>query len=741
MSQTSASISSAVFASSADASAANPLLDFSGLPRFDLIRPEHVRPAVTRLLTENRVLVEQLTGDGVSATWAGFVAPFSDAMERLSRAWGIVGHLHSVNDIPVWRDAYNDLLPEVTRFYSEVGQNQALFARYRVLAQGPEFALLTPAQRRVVENELRDFRLSGAELPEERKPRFQEIQEELAALQAKFAENLLDATNAHTETVSDPSQLAGLPPDMIEAARLYAARVAEKAAEKTVEKNDQAAKTAPDAPGASEAAPQWRFTLHAPSYIPVMQHAEHRPLREAMYRAYAVRASEFGSPDLDNTPLIRRLLRLRTEAARMLGFGSYAEVSLEPKMAESPRQVLEFLRDLACRARPFAERDVAELRVFARDELKLDPLEPWDMGYATEKLQQARYAFSEQEVRQYFTEEKVLAGLFSAIETLFSVRIKPDSAPAWHEDVRFFRIETPGGELVGRFYLDLYAREEKRGGAWMNDAVSRRLTAGGIQTPVAYLNCNFARPVGGKQATFTHDEVITLFHETGHGLHHMLTRVDELAVSGIAGVEWDAVELPSQFMENFCWEWSVVETMTAHVDTGAPLPRALFDKMLAAKNFQSGMQMLRQIEFALFDMRLHCEFDADAAGDAEDGGRKAETDPVLALLDEVRREVAVIFPPAWQRFPNSFSHIFAGGYAAGYYSYKWAEVLSADCYAAFEEAGNPFDPVTGRRFHEEILAVGGTRPALASFTAFRGRAPEVDALLRHNGMNGAVGVV
>ena len=685
---------------------ANPLLDFSALPRFDLIRPEHVRPALTQLLNENRALVARLGADGVPATWAGFVAPLSDAMERLSRAWGIVGHLHSVNDIPVWRDAYNDLLPEVTRFYSELGQNQALFGKYKMLAQSREFAGLTPAQQRVVENEIRDFRLSGAELPEEQKPRFQQIQEELAALQAKFSENLLDATNAHTESLADPERLAGLPPDVVEAARLRA----EKAAEGTT--------------------PQWRFTLQAPSYVPVMQYAEDRPLREAMYRAYAVRASEFGPPELDNTSLIRRLLRLRAEEAQLLGFGNYAEVSLEPKMAESPRQVLEFLRDLARRARPFAERDIAELRAFARDELKLDPLESWDIAYATEKLRQARYAFSEQEARQYFTEEKVLAGLFSAIETLFSVRLKSDSAQTWHEDVRFFRIESPGGELLGRFYLDLYAREEKRGGAWMNDAISRRRIATGVQTPVAYLNCNFARPVGGKQATFSHDEVITLFHETGHGLHHMLTRVDELAVSGIAGVEWDAVELPSQFMENFCWEWSVVESMSAHIDTGIPLPRELFDKMLAAKNFQSGMQMLRQIEFALFDMRLHCEFDAGS-----------ENSSVLALLDEVRREVAVIFPPEWQRFPNSFSHIFAGGYAAGYYSYKWAEVLSADCYAAFEEAGNPFDPETGRRFHQEILAVGGTRPALASFSAFRGRAPKVDALLRHNGMNETASVV
>ena len=672
----------------------NPLLDFSGLPRFDVIAPEHVRPAITALLDEARTIVARLTADTVPATWNDFARPLTDGTERLSRAWGIVGHLHSVKDVPPWREAYNDLLPEVTRFYSELGQNLALFSKYKALAAAPEYARLSAAQRRIVDNEIRDFRLSGAELPDDRKPRFQELQEEGAALAAKFSENLLDATNAHAELVTDEQHLAGLPADVIEVARASA------------EKADVAG---------------WRFTLHAPSYGPVMQYADNRDLRARMYRAYATRASEFGDAALDNTPLIRRLLQLRAEEAAMLGYRNFAEVSLVPKMAESPEQVLGFLREMARKARPFAEKDIAALRRFARDEFKLDPLEPWDMAWVSEKLMQKNYAFSDQEVKQYFTEPKVLAGLFRVVETLYAVTIQPDTAPVWHEDVRFFRIEKDGA-LIGQFYLDLYAREEKKGGAWMNDARSRRVLESGVQTPVAYLVCNFSRPVGDKPATFTHDEVTTLFHETGHGLHHLLTQVGELGVSGIDGVEWDAVELPSQFMENYCWEWDVLRDMTAHVDTGAALPRELFDKMLAAKNFLAGMQTVRQIEFSLFDLLLHNDFDPQ--------GDKS----VLQLLEEVRNEVAVVFPPDWHRFPNSFSHIFAGGYAAGYYSYKWAEVLSADCYAAFEEAGNPFDPETGRRFLDEILAVGGVRSALDSFKAFRGREPSPDALLRHSGM-------
>ncbi|HQW21179.1 MAG TPA: M3 family metallopeptidase, partial [Rhodocyclaceae bacterium] len=611
----------------------------------------------------------------------------------------IVSHLHSVNDIPPWREVYNALLPEVTRFYSELGQNQALFAKLKVLRASVEYQHLNTTQQRIIDNDIRDFSLSGADLAETDKPRFQSIQEELAALGAKFSENLLDATNAFGEYVADEAALAGIPADVCQAAR--------EAAEK-------------------EGKPGWKFTLHAPSYGPLMQYADDRALRARMYRAYATRASEHGKPDYDNTPLIVKLLKLRNEAARMLGYKNYAEVSLVPKMAETPQQVADFMREIAAKARPFAEKDVTELREFAASELGMPQLESWDLAWAAEKLKQARYAFSDEEVKQYLPEPQVLAGLFRVIESLFGVQLAADQAPVWHPEVRFFRIER-NGKLIGQFYLDLYARDEKRGGAWMDEAITRRRMAnGGIQTPVAYLNCNFSSPVGGRSACFTHDEVITLFHECGHGLHHLLTEVEELAVSGIHGVEWDAVELPSQFMENFCWEWEVLAGMTRHVDSGATLPRALYDKMLAAKNFQSGMATLRQVEFSLFDLLLHSDF-------APDGDKS-----VLDLLDEVRREVAVIIPPEWQRFPHSFSHIFAGGYSAGYYSYKWAEVLSADAYAAFEEiavhSGSVLDKAVGEKFWREILAVGGSRPALESFRAYRGREPSVDALLRHNGM-------
>ena len=675
----------------------NALLDFSGLPRFDAIQPADVEPAIKQLLANNRALVERLTSDEGASSWNTFAAPLNDEIEQLSRAWGIVGHLHSVNDIPEWREAYNGMLPEVSRFFAELGQNLKLFAKYKAIRESAEYATLTQAQRKIIDNEIRDFRLSGAELPEDQKPRFQAISEELASLSAKFSENLLDATNAFAQFVTDEAGVAGIPDDVRQAAR--------EAAEK-------------------DGKDGWKFTLHMPSYLPVMQYAENRELRAAMYRAYATRAAEFGPAELDNTPLIRKILELRREESQMLGYNNFAEVSLVPKMAESVPQVLAFLRDLASKAKPFAEKDIAELRDFAKQELALDALEPWDIGFASEKLLQARYAFSEQEVKRYFTEDKVLGGLFHVVETLFGVRLKPDCASTWHEDVRFFRIESSAGELIGQFYIDLYARETKRGGAWMDEAITRRRVreGDGIQKPVAYLNCNFSRPVGGKPATFSHDDVITLFHETGHGLHHLLTRVDELGVSGIHGVEWDAVELPSQFMENYCWEWDVVNQMTAHVDTGETLPRELFDKMIAAKNFQSGMQTVRQLEFSLFDLLLHGDFDPSG------------TVGVLDLLDEIRREVAVIVPPAWHRFPNSFSHIFAGGYGAGYFSYKWAEVLSADCYAAFEEAGDPFDRKTGQRFLDEIIAAGGSRPALENFRAFRGRDPQVDALLRHSGM-------
>jgi oligopeptidase A len=667
----------------------NPLLDFTGLPRFAELKPDHVAPAIDALLAEARAAVAR--AENAPPAWDEFVAPLEDANERLGRAWGQVAHLHAVLDSPALRAAYNENLPKVTQYWTELGQNLALFEKYRALNASAQFASLSPARRRIVENALRDFRLGGAELPAKDKPRYAQIQEELAQLSARFSENLLDATNAYALVIEDEKRVAGIPQDVLQAAQQEGRRA-------------------------------WKFTLHMPSYLPVLQYADDRALREEMYRASATRAAEFGKAEMDNTPLIARILPLRREIARLLGYPSYAEVSLVPKMADSPGQVLGFLEDLARRARPYAERDLAELRAFARDALGLAPLESWDVAYASEKLRQKRYAFSDQEVKQYFPEDAVLAGLFRLVETLYAVRVSPASTPVWHEDVRFFDLRDPAGGLVGQFYLDLYARDTKRGGAWMDDARARRRRGASIQTPVAHLTCNFSRPVGGKPALFTHDDVITLFHEFGHGLHHLLTRVEDLGVSGISGVEWDAVELPSQFMENFCWEWDVLRHMARHVDTGEPLPRALFDKMLAAKNFQSGLAMLRQIEFSVFDMRLHWDFDPAAQRSA------------LQLLQEVRAKVAVLVPPEWNRFPNSFSHIFAGGYAAGYYSYKWAEVLSADAYGAFEESRSVTDPGTGARFRDEVLAVGGSRPAAESFRAFRGREPSVDALLRHNGM-------
>jgi len=680
----------------------NPLLDFSGLPRFSEFKPDQVTPAVGQLLAEARSAMNRAAAPDVPAVWDAFVAPFEDANERLSRAWGQVAHLHAVIDSPPLRETYNANLPKVTQYYTELGQNEALFAKYQALRASNAFERLSPARRAIVEHALRDFRLGGAELAPEQKPRFAEIQEQAAQHAAKFSENLLDATNAFSIVIEDETRVAGIPADVL------------AAAQEAAQKDGKAG---------------WKFTLHMPSYLPVMQYADDRELRETMYRASVTRASEFGKAEWDNTPLIAQLLKLRREEAGLLGYASFAEVSLVPKMASSAGEVIAFLEDLAQRARPHAERDAAELRDFARRNLGLERLDAWDLAYAAEKLRLERFAFSEQEVKQYFPEDAVIVGLFRVAETLYGVRIQAAQAPVWHPDVRFFEIRSSDGELVGQFYLDLYARESKQGGAWMDDAITRRRRGDHIQTPVTYLTCNFARPVGDKPALFTHDDVITLFHEFGHGLHHLLTRVEELGVAGINGVEWDAVELPSQFMENFCWEWEVLAGMTRHVDTGEALPRTLFDRMLAAKNFHSGLTMLRQIEFSIFDMRLHADFDPDGAGTP------------LSLLDDVRAEVAVFLPPAFNRFPNSFSHIFAGGYAAGYYSYKWAEVLSADAYGAFEERRDArdapngvLDAETGARFRDEILAVGGSRPAAESFRAFRGRAPQVDALLKHNGM-------
>ena len=678
----------------------NPLLDFSGLPRFADIRPKHVTPAVDRLLEHNGEVVAKLLADTSEPVWENFVLQLDDANEQMSRAWGQVSHLNAVMNSAELREQYNNNLPKITQYYAELGQNLALFAKYKTLRAGKDFSSLNSSRKKIIENELRDFRLSGAELAEEKKARFLGIQEELSAISSRFSDNLLDATNDFTLLIENKDELTGIPADDL-----------------------QAANEAAQAAGKSG----WMFTLKAPSYMPVMQYAENRELREKMYIAYSQRASEFGKADWDNTPLITQILKLRAEEAHLLGYANYAELSLVSKMANTPEQILKFLRELAQHARPLAEKDLLELRDFAKIQLAMTDLQSWDIGYVSEKLRQQRYAFSDQDVKQYFPEDAVVTGMFNVVQKIYGLSLRPAQAPVWHETVRFFDVNDADGKLLGQFYMDLYARNSKRGGAWMDDAITRRRitpglhTAGGIQTPVAYLNCNFAPPVGGKPALFTHDEVLTLFHEFGHGLHHLLTEVEEMGVSGISGVEWDAVELPSQFMENFCWEWDVLSGMTSHVDTGEKLPRELFDKMIAAKNFQIGMQTLRQLEFSIFDMRLHSDYDAE--------GQQS----VLDLLAEVRKEVAVMIPPGYNRFANSFSHIFAGGYGAGYYSYKWAEVLSADAYSMFEENG-VLNAEIGARFRKEVLAVGGSRDAMQSFVAFRGREPSIEALLRHNGL-------
>ncbi|MEP7070511.1 MAG: M3 family metallopeptidase, partial [Usitatibacter sp.] len=621
----------------------NPLLDFSRLPRFASVRAEHIAPAIDALIVGGRGTVERLAALDVAPTWENFVEPLDDANEKLARAWAQVSHLNAVVNSPELRDAYNAALPKVTQYFSEQGQDQRLHAGFNALAASGAFASFAPARKRHVENELRDFRLGGAELPPPEKARFLEIQEELARVGSRFQDNVLDATNDFALHVTDESELSGIPQDVRDTARAAADK---------------------------EGKDGWKLTLHMPCYLPVMQYADHAGLRERVYRAYVTRASEFGKPEWDNSANIKRLLELRAEAAKLLGFASYADLSLATKMAASPREALGFLEDLAARSKPFAERDMAEARQFARESLGMADLRACDVAYVSEKLRQNRYSFSDQEVKQYFPEDEVLAGMFRVVETIYNVKIHGAEAEAWHPTVRFFEISDATRARVGQFYLDLYARESKRGGAWMDDAINRRRRGNRVQTPVAFLTCNFSAPVGGKPALFTHNEVNTLFHEFGHGLHQLLTQVDELGVTGINGVEWDAVELPSQFMENFCWEWDVVAPMTRHVDTGERIPRALFDRMVAAKNFQSGMQFVRQLEFALFDMHLHFDFDP-ARGD------------MLKLLDEVRARVAVVPSPAYNRFPNQFSHIFAGGYAAGYYSYKWAEVLSSDAYGAF----------------------------------------------------------
>ena len=686
----------------------NPLITFGrGIPAYAEVKPEHIGPAISFLLKEAEVAVNKATDANTPCTWNALAEPLEDATESLGRSWSVISHLNSVADTPELRAAYGEMLPQVTAFFSSLSQNLALYDKFKVIQNSSEFSKLSTAQKKVIENALRDFRLGGAELTDAQKLRFAQIQDEQAILGKAFSDHVLDATDGFIHLVTDEAELAGLPEDAIAAA-------ADLAKQKNLD--------------------GWAFTLHFPSYYPVMQYSENRTLRQLMYQAYVTRASELAPQftnaklEWDNTNNMLAQLRLRDEEARMLGFANYAALSIAPKMANTVSEVNQFLVDIAKKSKPFAKNDWEELQAFANSELQ-----PWDIPYYSEKLKQVRYSFSENELKQYFPLPKVLEGLFGVIQTLFGVKIQQADLPTWHADVQSFSVSNEDGQIVAYFYLDPYARPGKRGGAWMDDARGRRELANGeIQIPVAYLVCNFAPPVKVdgqlRQPTITHDDVITLFHESGHGLHHLLTQVGALGVSGINGVEWDAVELPSQFMENFCWEWEVLEKMTAHAETGKPLPKVLFDKMLAAKNFQNGLSTLRQIVMSLTDWRLHSTFDT----------AKAKDKAVLELSRNTSIEFNIIPQPEISRWINSFSHIFAGGYAAGYYSYKWAEVLSADAYSAFEEAaklnGSVLDRQTGKRYRQEILEVGGSRPAADSFKAFRGREPSIDALLRHGGL-------
>ena len=692
----------------------NPLLTFGrGIAPYSEVKPEHIAPAIQFLLKHAQDAVDAATDSNTPSSWDRLAEPLEDATEALGRSWGVISHLNSVADTPELRAAYGEMLPEVTAFFSSLGQNLALYQKFKELKNSADFAKLNRAQQKVIENSLRDFRLGGAELSDADKPRFAQIQDEQATLGKAFSDHVLDATDGFVHLITNESDLVGLPEDAVAAA-------ADTAKQKGLE--------------------GWAFTLHFPSYYPVMQYSENRALRRLMYEAYVTRSSELapqyakGNIAWDNTQNMLDQLRLRDEEARMLGFANCAALSLAPKMANKVEEVDSFLSVFAVKAKPFAKKDWLELCAYAKSELGLvDGLEPWDVPFASERLKQERYSFSENELKQYFPLPKVLDGLFQVIQTLFGVKIAAADLPVWHADVQSFSVSNAQGNIVAYFYLDPYARPGKRGGAWMDDARGRRVLSNGeIQVPVAYLVCNFAPPVTVdgvlRQPTITHDDVITLFHESGHGLHHLLTQVGALGVSGINGVEWDAVELPSQFMENFCWEWEVLEKMTAHVETGKPLPRELFEKILAAKNFQNGYMTLRQIVMSLTDWRLHSTFDAN----------QAKGHAVLDVSREIADEFNVIPQPQISRWINTFSHIFAGGYAAGYYSYKWAEVLSADAYSAFEEAakltGSVLDAKTGARYREEILEVGGSRPAAESFKAFRGREPSIDALLRHGGL-------
>jgi len=680
----------------------NPLLEMKGLPLFSMIKPEHIEPAIDALLTENRQKLQHVLKTNAPFSWQNLVAPQEDMEDRLSRAWSPVSHLNSVMNSDELREAYNACLPKLSEYGTEMGQNIELYRAYKTIADGDEYQQLDTAQQKVIDNVLRDFHLSGVDLSAEKKTRYKEIKQRLSQLTTKFEENILDATHAWHKHITDESLLKGLPASAIAMAK-------QTAQEEKLE--------------------GWLFTLDFPSYFAVMSYADDRQLREEMHQSYVTRASDKGpnAGEWDNSEVMDEILALRHELANLLGFNNYAERSLATKMAENIEQVLSFMRNLAERSKPMAEKELAELEAFAKQQHAVDKLEPWDLTYYSEKLRQETYSITQEELKPYFPETRVIPGMFDVVKRLYGLQIKQvEQADVWHDDVHFYEIRDAKNNLRGQFYLDLYTRAKKRGGAWMDDCVGRRkLADDSIQIPVAYLTCNLTPPLGDDPALFTHDEVITLFHEFGHGLHHMLTKVDYIDVSGINGVAWDAVELPSQFMENWCWEREALDVIAAHYQTNEPMPDALYQRMYAAKNFQSGMQMVRQLELSLFDFRLHAEYTPQAA--SKKGGY------VQQVLDEVRKDVSVVTPAAYNRFQHGFSHIFAGGYAAGYYSYKWAEVLSADAFSFFEEKGI-FDTATGAHFMQTVLEQGGTREPMALFVEFRGREPQIDALLRHSGI-------
>jgi len=668
------------------------LLNRDGLPLFEQINEKHISPAVNEVLKDNRLTIKKVESNKEDPNWENFVSPLQKINEKLSRVWSQINHLNSVVNNKELRLIYNKNLNKITKYHSELSQNELIYKKFINIKSGKHYQKLKAPQKKIITDEILGFELGGVGLDNTKKLEFKKIISKLSKLSASFEENLLDSVNNYSLLITDKNRLKGIPKDVLVKAKIDA----------ELQKK-----------------PGWAFSLDFPCYMPVMQYADDREFRKQIYYAYATKASDLSDKNKDNTDNINKILLNKQKLANLLGFSDYASMALTTKMANSSKEVINFLEDLANKAKPFASKDMVDLINYGH-KLNIDDIEAWDIAYLSEKIKEERFNYSEQEIKNYFPDHKVIDGLFKVVEAIYGIFIKKEITEVWHKDVKFYKITNKSGELIGYFYLDLYARKSKRGGAWMDEAISKFKFNKEETKPVAYLTCNFSEPVHNNVSLLTHDEVITLFHEFGHGLHHLLTEINDYGVSGIQGVEWDAVELPSQFMENFCWEWSVIKNMTEHTTTKKPMPKLLFNKLLKGKNFQSGMQTTRQVEFALFDIKLHSDYNPSHKD-------------FLNLLNQVRNQVAVVRPPDWNRFPHSFSHIFAGGYAAGYYSYKWAEVLSADAYSLFEEMGI-LSAEAGKRFRKEVLSMGGSRPAIKSFIKFRGRKPSIEALLKHNGL-------